>query len=92
MKLYILVSNGGDGSFSVDAALDPKVIDILRAANQRGALDYDSPGCDGDGFHYSTINVPDGSTFESLDIGEYSQLTLESVAKYIDEEDGEEEQ
>lgn len=38
-------------------------------------------GVDGDGFHYSTINVPDGSTGESLGV------FLLTYDNYIENED-----
>jgi len=64
--LYLLVSNGGDGSYSIQMTLDSKLIEKMEAKDD---LDYESdPGCDGDGFHYDTIQVPADATYESLGI------------------------
>jgi hypothetical protein len=68
-KLYVLVSNGGDGSYSPQFTLDPDLVARLEKAYEEGFMDCGNGiGCDGDGFHYETINVPDNSTPESLGI------------------------
>lgn len=68
MLLYIIISNSGDGSFSTNYTLDPDVITELESQESDGTLDFER-WSDGDGFHYDTINVPDGSTAESLGVG-----------------------
>lgn len=68
MKLYVLISNGGDGSYYPNYTLRDDLIEAMQDAYNADLFDYDSLGCDGDGFHYDTIIVPDGSTRESLDI------------------------
>lgn len=81
MFLFILTSDGGDGSYYPKFVLDPVVIAMLEAAYDRGVMDCENGyGVDGDGFHYEKINVPEGSTAESLGIPYYSLLTSESVA------------
>lgn len=80
MKLYVLVSDGGDGSYYPRYILDQAVIDELNRQDEEGTLpDHYS---DGDGFHYNTINVPDDSTPESLGI---SVITLEDISDEDDE-------
>lgn len=72
MKLFILVSDGGDGSYHPVYTLDPALIAKMKEAADSGKMDYENGyGCDGDGFHYDTIEVPDGSTAESLGISKY---------------------
>lgn len=84
MELYILISNGGDGSYHANFVLDPAVLALLQNAYEEDKVDYEyCPGVDGDGFHYSSITVPEGSTKESLGI--YSLMTLEDAKKYINE-------
>lgn len=69
MKLYILISDGGDGSYYPQFTLNPALIDKLDKAYDEDLMNYDNGiGCDGDGFHYSTVEVPDGSTPKSLGI------------------------
>lgn len=69
MKLYLLVSNGGDGSYSINKTLNKEWIDEQQRRYDNGESDFEfDPGIDGDGFHYDTIEVPDGSTLESLGI------------------------
>ena len=86
--LYLLVNNGGDGSYSVSYVMDPEVIRFLDNAESNGKLDYDSPGCDGDGFHYDTLEIPVECTEESLGI---SVMTMEDAKNMIDDEEEEDE-
>ena len=69
-KLYICVQDEGDGSQYPYFTLDKRIIDKLEAGFEYGIYDYSDIGCDGDGFHYETINIPDGSTYKSLGITE----------------------
>jgi 6-phosphofructokinase len=68
-KLYLLVSNGGDGSYSINYTFNKEWIDEQqrRYDNDESDFEYD-PGIDGDGFHYDVINVPEDCTLESLGI------------------------
>lgn len=69
MKLYILISNNGDGSSSVQFTLDYSVIEKMEKDYDESNPEFDyERWADGDGFHYKTINVPDDSTYESLGI------------------------
>ena len=73
--LYVLVSDGGDGSYSPIFTLDEAWIARQRARDDAGELDCEDVGVDGDGFHYTVIQVPEDATYESLGIRNY--LTLE---------------
>lgn len=69
MKIYILVADCGDGSYSLNYVNDPEVIKKLEELDREDKLDPEfTPGCDGDGFHYETITVPDFCTEETLGI------------------------
>lgn len=59
MKLYMLIQNSGDGSYSIRYTLDANLISKLE-------------NFDGDGFNPRSIEVPDGSTYESLGISQWS--------------------
>jgi hypothetical protein len=72
--LYVLVQDGGDGSYSVCYTMDPDVIQQRREAYDNDELEHGDPGVDGDGFHFGTILVPEDSTYESLGIHEWSVL------------------
>jgi hypothetical protein len=63
-KLFVLVNDCGDGSYHPQYTMNEEW--ILRI---EGNLDrYYGVGCDGDGFHYSVLTVPDECTLESLGI------------------------
>lgn len=64
--LYVLVSDGGDGSYYPHYTMNQEYIDYLNDHSDRGLMDYDSIGCDGDGFHYDTIKVPAFLTLEMM--------------------------
>lgn len=69
MKLFILVNDCGDGSYSLRYTLDAGLIAKLN--------DYDGfadqhAGFDAEGFNPRSITVPDDSTYESLGISQYS--------------------
>ena len=76
MNLYILIGSNGDGSYSNKFILDP---DVLMACEENFDDCETHPGVDGDGFHYTTIKVPDNSTPESLGLSKYSVITKESL-------------
>ena len=69
--LYVLVADGGDGSYYPKFTLDEDWIDRQQALYDAGELEYDAVGVDGDGFHYTTIQVPVDATYESLGINKY---------------------
>lgn len=67
--LYILISDGGDGSFYPNYTFNTELIDKLQKAADDDRMCYDNGiGVDGDGFHYDTLNVPEDATYESLGI------------------------
>lgn len=76
MKLHILIKNNGDGSSSPRFVLDPAV---LQACQDNFECSESHPGVDGDGFHYTSIEVPDNSTAQSLGLSQYSVITKESL-------------
>lgn len=88
MKLHVLVSDGGDGSYYPQYVLDPKVMERLEDMDARGTLP--DGWSDGDGFHSDWINVPDDSTPESLGISVIKLEDLGSAEDFDDEEDDEE--
>lgn len=69
--LYVLVADGGDGSYYPKFTLDEDWIDRQQALYDAGELEYDAVGVDGDGFHYTTIQVSVDATYESLGINKY---------------------
>lgn len=71
-SLYILIRDGGDGSYNPVFTLDKSVIDRLQERDDAGELEHGEPGVDGDGFHYTTLTVPADASYESLGISKYS--------------------
>lgn len=66
-KLFVLISNGGDGSYSPQYTFNEKWIERMEYNEGNLDCEYDI-GVDGDGFHYDVLTVPDDSTLESLGI------------------------
>ncbi len=68
-KLFVLVSNGGDGSYNAQYTMNEAWIaeQQRRYDNDECDCEYDI-GIDGDGFHYDVLTVPDGCSLESLGI------------------------
>lgn len=65
-KLFVLVSNGGDGSYYPHYTFNEEWI---KAQEIRDDLDGECDlGVDGDGFHYDTLLVPEACTLESLGV------------------------
>lgn len=65
-NLYVLVSNGGDGSYYPHYTMNEAFIKRMKDKDENGELDYEDLGCDGDGFHYDTLRVPAFLTLEAL--------------------------
>ena len=64
--LYILISNGGDGSYYPQYTFNTEWI---KTQEQRDDFDYEYDlGVDGDGFHYDTLFVPEHLTLKDLGI------------------------
>ena len=71
-KLFILISDGGDGSCYAQYTMNEEWIAKAEELDREGKIEYGFPGVDGDGFHYDTLNVPVECTLKSLGI--YSDL------------------
>jgi hypothetical protein len=72
-ELYILISDGGDGSYYPYYTFNKEWVNEQERRSDEGELDYDSLGCDGDGFHYDTINVPTECTLQTLGISDCAE-------------------
>ena len=67
--LYVLIVDCGDGSYHPRYTFDTELLKKLEVAYDENRMDFDNGiGCDGDGFHYSTLMVPVECTAESLGI------------------------
>ena len=69
-KLFVLISDGGDGSYYPRFTFNEEWIERQHEAYDLDELEYDSLGCDGDGFHYTVLTVPDECTLESLGVSD----------------------
>ena len=67
-KLFVLLKDGGDGSYHVQYTLNQEWINRQEELDANGELDYDSTGCQGNGFHYHVLTIPDECTLKSLGI------------------------
>ena len=63
--LYVLTRDNGDGSYSTCFTMNTEWIIAQEA---RDDICWPDTGCDGDGFHYKTLQVPEECTLESLGI------------------------
>jgi len=74
-KLYLVISDNGDGSQSIRMTLDDAVIEHLYQMEDDGELDdcYQS----GDGLQVSSVTIPDECTLETLGIS--YPLTMDSI-------------
>lgn len=77
--LYILVNDCGDGSYSLRYTLDSDLIHEIESSSDEYC--YPSPGFDGDGFNYNTLNIPDECSYESLGISKYQILSKEDYTQ-----------
>ena len=68
-KLFILTSDAGDGSYHPVFTFNEAWIE--KRDNEDG--EYGDLGVDGDGFHYTTINVPVECTLESLGVDDCAE-------------------
>jgi len=64
--LYILVGNGGDGSYYPQYTFNAE---FIRKLEEMDTDDFS----DGDGFHYDTLNVPDECTLDSLGVSDCAE-------------------
>ncbi len=69
-KLFVLIADGGDGSYYPHYTFNEEWI---KQTEERSRTNWDEMcdshiGCDGDGFHYDVLMVPDECTLESLGI------------------------
>lgn len=68
-NLYVLVSDGGDGSYNPQYTMNTEWIKKQDERSENRELEYGVDiGVDGDGFHYDTLTVGDDVTLESLGI------------------------
>lgn len=69
-QLFVLVGDGGDGSYRPNYTFNAEWIMEQEERDSNGELEYDDVGCDGDGFHYDILLVPDECTLDSLGISD----------------------
>lgn len=68
-KLYVLVNDCGDGSYTPVYTFSKEWIDRMAEKYDAGEIcGPDDIGCDGDGFHYDVLTVPADATLKSLGI------------------------
>lgn len=67
-KLYVLISDGGDGSYSPQFTMNEEWIKQQQDKYDEDGYEEWAIGVDGDGFHYTVITVPDDATLKSLGI------------------------
>lgn len=82
--LFIFIKDGGDGSYYPYFTMDVELLAKLQKAADEDRMDYENGiGCDGDGFHYETVQVPVECTAESMGI----TMLDADYADEFDEED-----
>lgn len=66
--LYVLIGDGGDGSYNPRFTFNSDWIAQQEERYDNGELEWPALGVDGDGFHYTKLQVPEECTLESLGI------------------------
>lgn len=64
-KLFVLISDNGDGSQSAHYTTNEAWVTAMAARENSESGDV---GTDGDGFHYDTLTIPDDCTLATLGI------------------------
>lgn len=67
-KLFVLISDGQDGSYYPYYTFNEEWIAMMEEKSENDEICWPALGCDGDGFHYDVLMVPDECTLESLGI------------------------
>ena len=74
-NLYVFTRNNGDGSSSICATFDGKLMEKMQTMYDNDELDFET-FCDGDGFHYETWTVPDECTAKSMGFWEFKDTNI----------------
>lgn len=69
-KLYVLCSDGGDGSYSANYTFNKDFVDQLEQRDNDGLAEHGDLGSDADGFQYDVLNVPDECTVDTLGVSD----------------------
>lgn len=85
-NVYVVISNGGDGSCYPRFTMNEEFINQLQMLHDTGVLDYENGYADGDGFHYETFQVPDDLTLQQMGLRDFAY----DLSSYFTEEDEEE--
>jgi len=68
-KLFVIITNSGDGSSNVQYTFNEEYINKLQDMYDNDAKEFDYEYLsDGDGFHYYVLTLPINCTMESLGI------------------------
>lgn len=86
-NIYLLVSDCGDGSYSISYVLDSETLTLMEKAYDEGLMDYDAPGVDGDGFSYRTMKVPEDWTALDMGLSEHCVHTYDEIMEKYFEQD-----
>lgn len=79
-RLFVLVSDGGDDSYYPHYTFNEEWIEKMQQT-----ATYPDIGCDGDGFHYDILYVPDECTLESLGCGGDVAEDYVSISEFEEE-------
>lgn len=82
-KLYIAISDSGDGSQALFYTFDEQLISMMDDPDN-----YDLIGenwMSGDGFQYQEVNVPENFTMEDLGISKYRVLERKNYSNLFEE-------
>lgn len=76
-KLYILIADGGgDGSYHPCFTMDDDMFERMQEAYDNGDVDYEfTPGIDGDGFNYKTLNIPEFQMNALISLSEFQNTS-----------------
>lgn len=83
--LYLLISDGGDGSQSISFTFDSELVELMQ--NDTDFSVISESWMSGDGLQVTRIQVPEEMTMECLGISKWSVLDRNDYVELFNEEE-----
>lgn len=87
--LFLLISDGGDGSQSIAFSFDAELVGLMQDDTDFNVIGEN--WMSGDGLQVTTMQVPVECTMESLGVSKWSILDRANYTELFNPEEGEEE-
>jgi hypothetical protein len=83
--LFLLISDGGDGSQSIQFSFDDELVGLMQDDHDFAVIGEN--WMSGDGLQVTTIRVPDECTMESLGVSQWSVLDRANYVELFEQEE-----